>query len=33
MEELEDAVHDLAGVLWLSPSVVATVLKRAREEK
>jgi predicted nucleic acid-binding protein len=33
LEELEDAVHDLAGVLWLSPSVVATVLKRAREEK
>jgi predicted nucleic acid-binding protein len=31
--ELEDAVVTLARVIWLSPSVVATILKTAREEK
>ena len=31
--DLEDAVATLARVMWLSPSVVATILKTAREEK
>jgi predicted nucleic acid-binding protein len=33
LEEFEDAVGDLTRVLWLSPTVVATILKRAREEQ
>jgi predicted nucleic acid-binding protein len=31
--ELEDAIMDLAGIIWLSPTVVSAVLKRAREIK
>ncbi len=31
MAELEDAMADLTKVLWLSPSVVAAILKKARE--
>lgn len=30
---LEEAVRDLGGVLWLSPNVVAEILRRAREVK
>lgn len=33
LAELEDAVQDLTTVLWLSPVVVAAILKRAREEE
>ena len=32
-EELEDTVQDLTRVIWLSPAVVAEILKRAREAK
>lgn len=32
-EELEDTVQDLSRVIWLSPAVVAEILKRAREAK
>ena len=31
--DLESAIADLAGVVWLSPKVVATVLRIAREER
>ncbi len=31
LEELEDAVQELSGVIWLSPTVVTEILKRARE--
>jgi hypothetical protein len=30
--EFEDAIGDLTRVLWLSPTVVAAILKVAREE-
>jgi predicted nucleic acid-binding protein len=30
---LEDVLTDLTKVLWLSPTVVAAVLKKAREAK
>jgi uncharacterized protein len=30
--EFEDAVTDLTRVLWLSPTVVANILRKAREE-
>ena len=33
IDGLEDAMTDLTGVLWLSPSVVAAILKKAREAK
>lgn len=33
LSELEDAVVALARVMWLSPGVVATILRIAREEK
>lgn len=33
LEELEDAIVDLARVIWLSPEVVASILKMAREER
>jgi predicted nucleic acid-binding protein len=33
LEGLEGALVDLSGVTWLSPQVVATVLKLAREER
>ncbi len=33
LSDLEDAIVNLAHVTWLSPSVVATILKTAREEK
>jgi len=32
LEEFEDAIGDLTRVLWLSPTVVAAILKMAREE-
>lgn len=32
-DELEEAVRDLSGVLWLSPDVVAEILKSARRLK
>ncbi len=32
LAELEDTIEDLARVLWLSPSVIARILKMAREE-
>jgi predicted nucleic acid-binding protein len=32
INELEDAVHDLTKVLWLSPEVVASILKEAHRE-
>lgn len=31
LEELERIVVDLSKVLWISPSVVAAILKSARE--
>ncbi len=31
MAELEDTMEELTRVLWLSPSVVAAILKKARE--
>jgi uncharacterized protein len=31
MAELEDTIEDLTKVLWLSPSVVAAILKKARQ--
>lgn len=31
LEELEEAVKDLSRVMWLSPSVVTEILKRARK--
>lgn len=31
IEELEEAIEDLARTIWLSPAVVAEVLRRARE--
>jgi predicted nucleic acid-binding protein len=31
--ELEDAVHDLTRVLWLSPEVVTSILRAARQEE
>jgi predicted nucleic acid-binding protein len=31
LEQLEEAVEDLSGTVWLSPAVVAEMLKRARE--
>lgn len=31
MSDLEDAVRGLSKVIWLSPAVVAEILKRARE--
>lgn len=31
MEELEEAIEELARTMWLSPAVVAEVLRRARE--
>jgi predicted nucleic acid-binding protein len=31
--EFEDAIGDLTRVLWLSPTVVATIFKMAREEQ
>ena len=33
LEELEEAVRDLSRVMWLSPSVVAEILRVAREAK
>jgi hypothetical protein len=33
LEELEDTLLALSRVIWLSPEVVATVLKLAREEE
>ncbi len=33
LEGLEGALMDLSRVTWLSPGVVATVLKVAREER
>ena len=33
IDGLEDAMTDLTRVLWLSPSVVTAILKRAREAK
>ena len=32
-EELEDTVRDLSRVIWVSPAVVAEILRRAREAK
>ncbi|HXV64804.1 MAG TPA: hypothetical protein VEK15_29165 [Vicinamibacteria bacterium] len=32
-EELEDAVTALSRTIWISPAVVAEILKRAREEE
>jgi predicted nucleic acid-binding protein len=32
-EEIEDAVNDLSRTMWISPAVVAEILKRAREAK
>jgi predicted nucleic acid-binding protein len=31
--EFEDAIGDLTGVLWLSPTVVAAIMRLAREEQ
>lgn len=31
--ELEESVEDLAKVMWISPAVVAAILKSAREGK
>jgi predicted nucleic acid-binding protein len=31
LAELEDAINDLTTVLWLSPTVVTSIMKRARE--
>lgn len=31
--DFEDSVRDLGSVLWLSPAVVAEILRRAREAK
>lgn len=31
LEDLEQAVEELARVVWLSPEIVADILKRARE--
>jgi len=33
LEELEEAVEDLSNVIWLSPTVVAEILRRAREAR
>lgn len=33
LEELEVTVQDITRILWLSPSVVAEVLRIAREAK
>ena len=33
LEELEEAVEDLSNVIWLSPTVVVEILKRAREAR
>ena len=33
MEQLEDAVRELSRTIWLSPAVVAEILKRAREAR
>ena len=33
MGELEEAVEALSSTIWLSPAVVAEVLRRAREAK
>jgi len=33
LEQLENAVQSLSRVIWLSPAVVAEILKRAREAK
>jgi hypothetical protein len=33
LDGLEDRLTDLTKVLWLSPTVVAAVLKKAREAK
>jgi len=33
LEELEDAIVDLSRVIWLSPEVVAAILRIAREER
>jgi predicted nucleic acid-binding protein len=30
-EQLEEAIKDLSATIWLSPAVVAEILKRARE--
>jgi predicted nucleic acid-binding protein len=30
IDELEDALRELSGVLWLSPAVVVEILRRAR---
>jgi predicted nucleic acid-binding protein len=32
LEEFDDAIAELTKVLWLSPTVVASILKKAREE-
>jgi len=31
LEQLEEAVEDLSGAIWLAPGVVTEILKRARE--
>jgi predicted nucleic acid-binding protein len=31
LEQLEEAIKDLSATIWLSPAVVAEILKRARE--
>ena len=33
LEELEEAVRDLSRIMWLSPAVVAEILRVAREAK
>ena len=33
LEELEEAVEELSRVIWLSPAVVAEILKRARQAR
>ena len=33
LDELEEAVIDLARVIWLSPDIVVDIIKRAREVK
>ncbi len=33
MEQMEDAVEELSRTIWLSPAVVAEILKRAREAR
>lgn len=33
LDQLEDAVQEMSKILWLSPAVVAEILKRAREAR